>query len=299
MLSTGNLTVGAANDTVVASFAGAVAYASASSEKSSRALGGAFGFNYVGGITEAVIDGVTSLMAGNLDVTATIRLDRRDGGFDRRGHRVERHGGDRIDRCDRHQLFDEDETGEYQRAGPGFRTRAARRLRRYEPDSDRWLGAFGGKGGYGVGVGFVWMSNDTTATVDSLNDFKHTGALDVKAHTDSDIIAATGALGVATGGTGRRGLLLAARSLSPCSTTRSRLKSWTRTRLPAQATSRFGGRRFLPDEFLRRVCRGGSAAYGIAAALNVMQNNVVARVENSTLRTSGSAEVDAKNAGTF
>ena len=57
-LQTGKLTVSSMNDSTVISLAGAVSYASSGdSTKSSSAIGGAIGVNYIAGTTEAFIDG--------------------------------------------------------------------------------------------------------------------------------------------------------------------------------------------------------------------------------------------------
>ena len=71
VMQTGKLTVGAVNDSTVTSLAGAVSYASAGDpSKSSSAIGGAIGFNYVTGDTEAFIDGATSITTTGLAIEA-------------------------------------------------------------------------------------------------------------------------------------------------------------------------------------------------------------------------------------
>lgn len=65
--------------------------------------------------------------------------------------------------------------------------------------------SFGGKGGYGVGLAFGNIKNTTTATIESVANLTHTGAVDVLATSEARIINVTASLGVATGGGGQQG----------------------------------------------------------------------------------------------
>ncbi|MBS0265303.1 MAG: M10 family metallopeptidase C-terminal domain-containing protein, partial [Planctomycetes bacterium] len=301
VLDTGALTITATSDPTITSFAGAASFAKAGDPaKSSKAISGAFGFDYIGGSTEALVDGAKSLTASSVDILST-------------------HKGTTVAIAASVGAA----TGKMGTAGTGsigvtvtnYTTRSklaniagnvvvgGRVLLDAYDDADLiqvgGSASFGGKGGYGVGVSFAFMSNTVAATVDSLASFQHNGPLDVHARTDAVIIGATGALGVATGGGGEQGT-----AVGGTLTITLQYNKLTAEILNTTTVAGSGAVDVLADNdsslysFSGGFAIGKSSAYGIAVALNVMQDTVTARVENSKINTASSLTVDGENRGT-
>ena len=302
-MNTGKLTVNANNDSVVTSLAGSIAYASAGDpSKSSSAIGGAIGFNYIAGTTEAFIDGAVSLTTLGLDISAD-----RSGWIVAMAAAV---GG---------------ATGKNGSAGTGSigvtwteYTTSARLLNiggasiitgaiSVDADDDTNLviiggsGAFGGKGGYGVGVSFASITNTVSATVQNVSSLRHTGAFSVDARTDADLIGVTGSIGVATGGGAADGTAVGG-TISVNMLRNTVSASVLNTTTTVDST---GDVTITADDnsaiyaFTGGFAIGKSSAYGIAVGLNVLSNTVGASIENSTLRTSGKVKTEADESATI
>ena len=123
----------------------------------------------------------------------------------------------------------------------------------------------------------------------------------MKARTDADIIAVTGSVGVATGGGSADGTAVGGTlSVALLKNTVAAVVRNTTTTVDST-----GDVTVLADDnsaiysFAGGFAIGKSSAYGIAVALNVLGNTVGAKIENSTLRTSGSVTVNAEERGTI
>src|SRR6185503_9997538 len=129
--------------------------------------------------------------------------------------------------------------------------------------------------------------------------FKHTGTVDVRARTSGNLISVSGSLGVATGSGGTDATAVGGTitvNLIDNTITAEILDSTTTTDSTGNVT-------VLADDdagiygFAGGFALGKSSAYGVAVALNVLDNTVRAKISNSVWHTSGAVTVRAEAHG--
>lgn len=286
------------NDTLVLSIAGSASYAKGSGTGSSTGVSGAFGINTSVGNTEAYVDGATSLDLDGLNIHAerTGTIVSIVAGFaGATGQSGVAVGGsvavNVIDNVTESGLRDTTGTVD------GNVTVKA--------DDNTYLilvagsGGFGGRAGVGVGIAFNWVDNEVYAKAEDLSDFTHHGNLKVDAESSGLVITVAGSVGVATGGGGGDGTAVSG-------TLSLNFVDNTIEAALDDSTTLTGSTGDVAVEatdstqvytFTGALASGKSAGFGLALAFNYVTNSVTARVDGTTLRTTGSfmtkAEEDA------
>ncbi|WP_295882586.1 calcium-binding protein [uncultured Thiohalocapsa sp.] len=285
----GALDIEAENAGVVLSLAGAVAFASGAGSSTGKAAGvsGAFAINTAVGTTEAYLDGASSITADALTIDA-----------ERTGTLVSLAAGIAA------------ATGKTSVAVAGSVsvnvadnvTEAALRSTTGHvagnvtvqalDDTDiiqiAGSGGFGGRVGVGVAIAVDVLSNQVLATMDQVTGFQHGGALSVAATGDGLIVSVTGSAGVATGG-GGKGVAVAgtlAVNVVENTVTASILDSTTLDTSAGNVTVSADDAASIYT-FAGGFAAGRTAGFGVALALNFIENDVDSDITGSRLRTSG------------
>ncbi|KAA3622243.1 MAG: hypothetical protein DWQ08_13065, partial [Proteobacteria bacterium] len=287
------------DDSIHASIAGAVAISQSSGTSTSIGIAGAVGLNFIGGGTKAYIDGATSIETGGIDMDAeltgwTVSLTAGVAGATGvKGIGIA--GSVAVTR-----VVMDVETALKNTTGPsntgGISMNAV-------DDSNIVLvagaGAYGGKVGVGAAIAFSEIENTIKSTVDNVTDLKHTGAFEVLASTDADIIAVTGAGGVAKGGGG--GASFGAAGTLSINFIENTVEAAILNSTTHAASTGLVKVEAVDDSyffaFAGAIGYGGSLGLGAGLALNFMDNTVRAKVEGSTIRTTGGFQVKASETG--
>jgi hypothetical protein len=296
VMNTGALTVRAENDTTVVALAGSVALAKAEASKAASALSGALAVTYVTGSTEAFVDGATSLTARGLSITAD-----RGGWIISISAAIAAASGQKgTAGTGSVGVVWAEYTTSARLANIAGATAITGRTLVEATDATNivMVGgglSFGGKGGYGVGLAFGNIKNTTTATIESVANLTHTGAVDVVATSAARIINVTASLGVATGGGGQQGPG-AAGSVSVNlvrNTVRAGMTGVTTTTSSSGAITVSADDHAAIYGIVGGIAYGKSGGYGLAIGINVIANTVAATLESSTLGTAGALKVEA------
>ncbi|RZJ24976.1 MAG: hypothetical protein EOO54_07790, partial [Haliea sp.] len=299
-LTAGDILIDALDDTIVASLAGAAAYSKPAAGKEGLGLAGAFGFNFLGGYTEAYLDYVTNLTADSVDIEAArtgwvVALAAGvSGATGSNGKAIAGSVGVNRTATETNARFGHVTTGK------------VTGLTSVDAHDDNNIisvagaAAFGGKGGYGVSLGVNLIEGQISATVDSAN-LTQSGGYSVTADTDALIVSVAASLGVATGGGGAVGTAVGG-------TVSVNMINNTLSADILNSTSASGSTGPLTvsatDESSIYAFSGGFAlgrakGFGIAAGVNIIGNSTTAAIENSTLHASGAASVHAGEEATI
>jgi len=296
-MNTGTLTVHAENDTTVVALAGSVAIAKAEAGKAASALSGALAVTYVNGSTEAFVDGATSLTTRGLSITAD-----RGGWIISISAAIAAASGQKgTAGTGSVGVVWAEYTTSARLANIAGATAITGRTLVEATDATNivMVGgglSFGGKGGYGVGLAFGNINNTTTATIESVANLTHTGAVDVVATSAARIINVTASLGVATGGGGQQGTG-AAGSVSVNlvrNTVRAGMSGVTTTTSSSGAITVSADDHAAIYGIVGGIAYGKSGGYGLAIGINVIANTVAATLESSTLGTIGALRIEAE-----
>ena len=298
VINSNDLDLNAEDSTFVASLAGSVAYASGAQGKSSTGIAGAVGVNIITGTTEAFLDGATSFSVNSLDFQAdrTGRVVAIAAGV---GVATGRSGvavaGSIAVTVSTNSIL----TGLRNTTGETTGTI----LLESKDDTVAVVVAgaigFGGKSGVGAGIAYTEIDNDIFAKIENVVDLRHDDNLDVKASSDSTIVAVTAGVGIGTGkesGFGVGGTVginfidnqIEAGIFNSSTLSGSAGDVTVEAKDSASIYSFAGAFAF-----------GKTAGLGLAFALNVLDNETHASVEGSTLRHSGALRVKADADGSL
>ena len=294
------LLLSAANNTHVGSLAGAVSFAGdAKSASSDAAIAGAFGGNFISGTTQSFLSDATSVSSKTL----TVEADRDgwivsltagvSGAQGKKGVAVGGSVGVTMTDYTTEAMLSKT-TGTID----GALTVAA-------DDSTNIIliagsAGFGGKAGVGAAIGFTQISNDTLASIDTVTNLRHAGALSVTANSSALIVAVTGSVGAGTGANSTAGL---AGTLT-INRVANTVEAEIRNSLFDAASSGNIAVRATDNSFIFSFAgafgTANQAAIGVAAAVNLLDNTVRSHVESSTLRsTAGTLDIEAEQTGTL
>ena len=289
----GDLSLTAKNSTSLGTLSGGVAVAVSSGTGSATGLAGAFSINILYGTTDAFVDGATSLSALGLMMDAnrsgwTVSVA---AGVAVATSKGTTKGGTGLAGSVGVNVTDYDvETGLRNMTGT---VNIGGDVELNATDSTNLIAiggavAFGGKAGVGIGIGFSYTENTVLSQLSALTDFRYTGDLDVAATSNGLIIAVTGSVGVSAGaeksygGAGTVSInavhnTVAAKILNTVMPSAAQGTKATLTALDNTSIYSFAG----------AFGYGKTAGLGAAIAVNVVDNDVLAVVEGSTLRLSG------------
>jgi Ca2+-binding RTX toxin-like protein len=209
-ISAEDVTVASVDNTFVASLAGSAAYAKGGDDtKAAVGIAGALGVNVLTGITEAFIDGATSITAESLAIDAirtgwVVSLVAGVGGA--KGRKGVALGGSiaaNVSVVETRAGF-RNTTGTIG-TGSNNGTVGVKAADDANIIQVAGAGGFGGKVGVGASVAFNGIYNSIISKIENVTQLKHTGDMDVNATGDNLIISVTGAIGVGTGGGGEKG----------------------------------------------------------------------------------------------
>ncbi|BCS96179.1 hypothetical protein DSLASN_18110 [Desulfoluna limicola] len=293
----GNLSLDADDGTMIASLAGSVAFAKTQDDKTAVGVAGGVGINIVTGTTSAFVDGVDLTLCGlemHADRTGSIvSLSAGAGGAKgKSGYGV---GGSLA------FSLSMNTTETALRTASG--TVDGDILLEAHDDSNVVLiagaGGFGGKAGVGAAIAFSDIKNTITSGFEHVTGLTHHGDVDIKALSDGMIISAVGAVGVGTGGGGEKGYGVAG-------TISVNLIDNLVDAFIVDSTTLAGSTgdiSLLADDSAAIYSMAGGFAYGktagvgIAFALNLLDNEIVSRIEGSTLVTTGNLRTAAEEKG--
>jgi hypothetical protein len=298
------LSLYAANTTSVGALAGAGAYAKGSEGKSSVGVAGGFAINAQYGVTEAFIDGAASLDLEALTIDAlrngwTVSLAAGlAAASGSKSYAVGGSVGVNVITCDTTTAL-RNITG----TGHTVDVKGAVTLNALDDTNIIAIGGsagFGGKAGVGVAIGFSYVKNTVSSTISNLDDFTHTGALNVLANSDALIIAVTGSVGVATGSGGSGGYAGAGTvSINIVNnTTEAKILDTTINNSTGDVTLSALDNTSIYS-FAGAFAAGKKAGLGAAIAVNTVLNTTRAAVEGSTINTTDAFSATAEEGGTI
>ena len=283
--------------------AGSVAYASGSNNNSATGISGAAAINILSGETDAFIDGVAGLvLAGGLDIESkrtgwTISVAAGfAGATGKDGKAIAGSAGVNIITYTTEAGL-ENITGTS--ANPQVTVGGAVTVNANDGSylvSVGGSGAFGGKAGVGVAVGFTYENNTTQAEIANVTGYNGAaglsaaGNINVDATNGGTVVAATGSLGIATGGGGESGYAGAG------TVTINALLNKVNAEITGSTltTTSSGNVEFLATDATSLYAVAGAVAVGKTAGLggavdvNVVLDTATAIVTGSTIGTASS-----------
>nr|WP_293778378.1 DUF4347 domain-containing protein [uncultured Oxalicibacterium sp.] len=299
-LTATDIKIDAGDNTMVASLAGSVAFAKAQDEsQSAKALAGAFGINFFGGYTQAFLDYVTTLDASSVSIAAA-----RTGWIAALAAGVSGATGNSGTAIA--GSVSVNVTAKETQAKFGHVGGSVTGLISVDAQDDNNIvsvagaAAYGGKSGFGVGIGVNVMANNTSALVDSAVMTK-TGGYKVTSDSDAMIISVAASAGIGKGGTGGQGAAVGGTisvNVIDNSSTAKILNSTSPTGSTGDITvsARDGSQIYA---FAGGFAFGKTKAFGVAAGVNAISNNTLAAIESSTLYGTGKATISAKEEATI
>ncbi|MCK4501804.1 MAG: hypothetical protein KAU22_02140, partial [Desulfuromonadales bacterium] len=160
---------------------------------------------------------------------------------------------------------------------------------------------FGGKAGVGAAIAFGDIHNTVLTQIEDVSAFTYAGDINLNALSDNLLITAVAGVGVATGGGGEQGYGVGgtiAVNIIGNSVKASIIDSTLTADVGAS-----GNVTLLADDdssiysFAGGFAYGKTAGIGFAFALNLLDNDVIACIEGSTLTVGGNLRVEAEENG--
>lgn len=309
----GTLTINAENSTSVGSISGSAALGKGSDGGASVGLAGAFSVNVLLGVTEAYIDGATSLNLKGLDIEAA-----------RTGWNVSIAAGlgGAISSTAANSKASVGIGGSVGVNVSVYSVEAGLRNTTGTVSGNVKLNAtnelnqiaiggavgFGGSAGFGIALGFSYSENTVRSQVSNLTSFSNSGTLDVLASSGGVNISVTGSLGVAAdakkntnskgaySGAGTASLTIShntvVASIDASSMTGS--SAVTLDALDTTTIVTVGG-----GVAIAGTSNDKAVAIGAAIAINISANEIKAGINNSKLTSTGAITVTASEAGSL
>ena len=294
-LTVNNLILDAQDDTIIASLAGVVAFATTGNNPANKAKGiaGALGVNIAWGTTESFLDGSTSITASSLDFDAgrtgwVVSLVAGVGGAKgRNGIGV---GGSIAVNVTAYDT----KTRLANTSGTVSGTVSLLADDELNMILVAGAGGFGGKAGVGFTLAFNNIGNEASSTIDTVTNFTHIGNLDVNAKGNGLIVSVAAAVGASTAG-GEKGYGFGgtlAVNLIDYTVKAIIIDSTTLTGSTGNVTVK------AEDEsgifaFSGGFASGKTAGLGFGLALNFFDNTILAKIDGSTIHSTGGVTVKA------
>ncbi|TFH17573.1 MAG: hypothetical protein E4H02_02555, partial [Lentisphaerales bacterium] len=294
----GMLAVDARNSASTGSLAGSVAFASSSGSATSAGIAGAFNVNVLYGSTEAYVDDATSVTTDGLSINAertgwNVAIAAGFGGaVGQKSYAVAGSVGVSVTTYSVTAAL-------RNTTGTVDGTVDVTALDNTNLIAIAGAGGFGGKAGFGVAIGFSYTENTTVAEISGLTNFEHTGDVSVTATGNCLIVTVTGSAGVATGsgGSGYAGAGTVSVNIINNSIEAKILTTTTTVGSTGSVTVQADDKTSIYC-FAGAFAAGKTVGVGAAIAVNAIDNEVRAAIEDSTLRMSGDFTATASETGT-